>query len=426
MSATVPYIILHLQLQDRNPDIVFTNQKEFGYYYVFWWNQIPLGHLYIEKNEVIRGDDCRKMIISAITPAITFYLKESNLIKQFEELFFLNDLSYLEIAEKAFSPYITTSHPKKASISVIICTRNRSESLKSCLESLHQQVCMPEEIIVVDNAPVDESTKNVAEAFPAVTYYKEVRPGLDIARNTGAMQAKCSLIAYTDDDVRVQQLWIYRIWEAFLNDNVDALTGLIISSSLDTESQQIFERYWGFNKGYQDVFYKKDFLYYGVGPRVWEIGAGANMAFRKQILEKVGFFDERLDVGAAGCSGDSEIWFRILAAGYTIQYTSRAIVYHEHRKLLSALQKQVFSYMRGHTAAVLIQEGLDKTYGYKRYLYHDIPKYYFLLLKAGFPKYSSRYMTLFSEIKGIISGILFYYRNREQPSVKKDITKIKY
>jgi hypothetical protein len=40
--------------------------------------------------------------------------------------------------------------------------------------------------------------------------------------------------------------------------------------------------------------------------------AGANMAFRNAI-ESVNYFDDRLDVGAAGCSGDSEIWFRILA-----------------------------------------------------------------------------------------------------------------
>jgi hypothetical protein len=71
-----------------------------------------------------------------------------------------------------------------------------------------------------------------------------------------------------------------------------------------------FETYWGFGRGYRrmdfsSVFFESDRLR---GCPVWEIGAGANMAFRREVFEKVGLFDERLDVGAAGCSGDSEFW----------------------------------------------------------------------------------------------------------------------
>jgi hypothetical protein len=60
----------------------------------------------------------------------------------------------------------------------------------------------------------------------------------------------------------------------------------------------------GFNKGYQDIYFNNDFLFKSVtAPKVWDIGAGANMAFRKSAIESVNYFDDRLDVGAAGCSG---------------------------------------------------------------------------------------------------------------------------
>jgi GT2 family glycosyltransferase len=68
------------------------------------------------------------------------------------------------------------------------------------------------------------------------------------------------------------------------------------------------------------------------GVPAWDVGAGANMAFRKTVFEKVGYFDERLDVGASGCSGDSEYWYRIMAEGFTCRYFPHIYVYHQHRE----------------------------------------------------------------------------------------------
>lgn len=415
MSNIAPYIICHLQLEDQAEQPDFNQIEKVGYYCVFWWKQIALGHLYIEKDEKLNANQFQQKALNSIKPAIDFYSHKNSIKISYEEPFLNKNSSFLLLMEELFAADSAAHIPEKVSVSVVICTRNRSESLKLCLSSLHQQVCMPEEIIVVDNAPTDDSTKLVAEQFPAVTYCREVRPGLDIARNTGAKQAKCAIVAYTDDDVQVHQLWTYKVWETFSDQNIQALTGLVISTSLETESQQIFEKHWGFNKGYQDIFFKKNFVNTGYAPKVWEIGAGANMAFRKRVLEEIDFFDERLDVGAAGCSGDSEIWYRILAAGYIIQYNPRVIVFHEHRKQMDALHKQVFSYMRGHAASVLIQSAQNSNDGYKKYLYYLLPKYYLLKLIAGFPTYPFQYQTWLSEAKGIRSGIKFYHQNKIKP-----------
>jgi GT2 family glycosyltransferase len=79
------------------------------------------------------------------------------------------------------------------------------------------------------------------------------------------------------------------------------------------------------------------------------------MAFRKTVFEKAGLFDERLDAGAAGCNGDSEMWFRILACGGQIVYDPLPVVYHRHRTDMKQFKRQIFNYMRGFTAAALIQ-----------------------------------------------------------------------
>lgn len=412
----IPYSIHHVQLKTQDIPVIIPLQLDKRYYIVFWWANIPLGHLYVEKGVAI---DFTSKMFEAIIPTLKKYhnndLHINNIVKAYQNKDFLN---FSILIEKTLSTYLLNDIPEKVDISVVVCTRNRSESLKNCIESLNRQICMPKEIIVVDNAPSDDSTKLVAESYENVNYYRELRPGLDIARNSGARVAKYNIVAYTDDDVMVDPLWSYRIWETFLQEDIHAMTGLVIASSLETESQQIFERKWGFNKGYQDIYFDIDFINNAHSiPRVWDIGAGANMAFRKSAIEDVNYFDDRLDVGAAGCSGDSEIWFRILSLNKTIHYNPRALVYHEHRKKIEQLHKQLFGYMRGHSASVLIQHNLNKNIGYKKYLYYDLPRYYLFLILHGFPRYEFRYQTLWSEIKGIVSGIRFYNKNRNKPSI---------
>jgi GT2 family glycosyltransferase len=151
------------------------------------------------------------------------------------------------------------------------------------------------------------------------------------------------------------------------------------------------------------------------GPPVWEIGAGANMAFRRSAFERAGYFDERLDVGAAGCNGDSEMWFRILLKGGSINYNPRAVVFHEHRREIKSLKKQIFSYMRGFTVAALIQQGQNSRAGYKKHLYYKMPVHYLRLMMRGFPGYRSRFTTVFDELKGVLSGIRYYNQNKRKP-----------
>ena len=416
MKVHHPYQITHLKL-DTQPLVADISTAQKGNYLVFWWKDIPLGHLFIYPEEKLSKSDFYNKVIGAILPAIQYYIYEQKAATPDWTVWLINQnmMAWNTWMENLLSSYLVTTIPAQVPVSVVICTRNRAQDLKTCLEMLKLLVCQPEEILVVDNAPTDNSTREVAAQFAGVTYIKEERPGLDIARNCGVVHAKSPVIAYVDDDVEVDSMWIYRVWEAFKDSQTAAITGLVLAAELQTEAQFLFERYWSFNRGYVDKAYGKDYFDQTLpyGPPIWEIGAGANMAFRKSVLEEVGLFDERLDVGAAGCNGDSEMWFRILYHGHTIRYTPRAVVYHKHRRNLEALNRQLFSYMRGHAAAALIQQHMCKSAGYKRYLFWELPKWYFKMFRRGFPKYDARYRLLRTEISGLGSGIMFYLKNRK-------------
>ena len=97
-------------------------------------------------------------------------------------------------------------------VSVIVCTRNRSSMLDACLDRLAQLTYSDLEIVVVDNAPSDDSTRDLvetrAEGDPRFRYVREARPGLSVARNRGLREARGTYLAYTDDDVAVDPEWI--------------------------------------------------------------------------------------------------------------------------------------------------------------------------------------------------------------------------
>ncbi|WP_207534008.1 glycosyltransferase family 2 protein [Desertivirga arenae] len=421
MKEGISTIVHHFHLELTGFQFEMPQINKYSYYCVFWWKNIPLGDGVFESKKSYDGLAVKTKVWEAIQPSLRRYISTSSLLEELRLLFFLEKkLLFSTLLEEVFGELTVLKEEEKLDVSVVICTRNRSSALKDCLYHIFSQQYLPREVIVVDNAPSDDSTERVVLGFKqaGLKYVREQRAGLDVARNTGAKAARGSIVLYTDDDVKVHPLWVYQTWREFEKGDLDALTGLIIASSLETESQQIFERFWSFNRGYKDIKFDKSFLNVkGRVPRVWEIGAGANMAFKKELLERVNFFDERLDVGAAGCSGDSEIWYRILLNGGKIVYSPRVVVFHEHRREISALHKQLYNYMRGHVAAALIQNSYHKEVGYKKYLYFDLPRYYLSLIKLGFPKYTSRYKTLSSEIKGVISGVKFFNKCRNVPAI---------
>ncbi len=242
-------------------------------------------------------------------------------------------------------------------VSVVICTRDRAEELSRCLASLPLQSRVPDQVVVVDSASRDDGRTRAAALAAGVDYVREDRPGLDIARNRGARAATGDIVAFTDDDVRLHPRWLERLTAAFDEDGVMAVTGLVLPAELQTAAQLHFETYWGFGRGYRPIdfgaeFFRTDSTH---GCPAWEIGAGANMAFQRETFLRAGLFDERLDVGAAGCSGDSEYWHRVLFHGGICRYEPAAVAFHYHRREFAGLSQQIFAYMRGHAAALLVQ-----------------------------------------------------------------------
>lgn len=244
-------------------------------------------------------------------------------------------------------------------VTIIIATRERPESLATCLRALARLDYPCYEIVVVDNAPATENTadlvKQMGTALPHLHYVREDTPGLGWAHNAGLRHAKGGIIALTDDDVVVDRLWLAELVYAFSQgDKVGCVTGLIVPIEIDTPAQLWFEQHGGFSKGFAGRIYDMrgnrpaDPLY---PYRASMFGSGANMAFTASVLRSVGGFDAALGPGTLAQNGeDIDAYFRVIMAGYQLAYHPAALVHHAHRRDYRALQNQIYTYGVGLTA----------------------------------------------------------------------------
>jgi GT2 family glycosyltransferase/SAM-dependent methyltransferase len=246
-------------------------------------------------------------------------------------------------------------------LTVVVCTRDRPEALGRTLRALAAQDAPPAEVVVVDNDPGGGRTRPVVEAAGAARarYVAEPRPGLSVARNTGLRHAATGLVAFTDDDAEPHRAWAGQLANAFAREpDVPAVTGMVVPAGLDSAAARAFEfDMGGFSQGYLPRRYDADWfgrVRWRAAP-AWQVGAGANMAFRRSAFAAVGGFDERLGAGAAGCSEDSELWYRLLARGMTCLYEPAAVVAHHHRSDDAALLEQAGAYIEGHVAALFVE-----------------------------------------------------------------------
>ena len=215
-------------------------------------------------------------------------------------------------------------------VSVVIITHNRAEHLERSIASVLAQdsAGVPYELIVIDNASRD-LTREVVDAktrdFPNLKYVLEPRLGESHARNTGFQTAQCSLVAYLDDDAIANPGWLKQIPIAFAEAGADVacVTGRV-------------DPIWGAPRPpwlHDDLLPLISAVDWSPAPgrltdRQWPIGA--NVAFRREALYRVGGFSTKLGRRGPSLLSNAEIllYLQLTAHGYSSYYDPKLAVRH--------------------------------------------------------------------------------------------------
>ncbi|MBV9797289.1 MAG: glycosyltransferase [Solirubrobacterales bacterium] len=238
-------------------------------------------------------------------------------------------------------------------VSVIVPTCCNPGPLERCLRSIFECDYDDFEVIVVENRPGSSQTaRMLVERFPgerALRYVEEPRPSASLARNAGLTKAEGEIVAFTDDDVVVDPLWLRASVEALTSERgIACVTGLILPLELESESQLLLEQFAGFGKGFRrrtyrlpDSWEENPLLPYTAGT----LGSGASIVMLTEVGRELGGFDPALGPATPAKGGeDIDLLARVLQSGHGLSYEPRAIVWHEHPGGRPRLRRQVYSY----------------------------------------------------------------------------------
>jgi glycosyltransferase involved in cell wall biosynthesis len=218
-------------------------------------------------------------------------------------------------------------------VSLVICTYNRCAMLLKTLESVAASEMPPSvdwEVVVVDNNSVDQ-TRAAVEEFAArhpgcFRYVFETKQGLSNARNAGILAARGEVVAFTDDDVIVDAAWLQNLTRCLFDGAWAGSGGRVLPLQ-----SVVLPRWLSLDGPYALGGVVAALFDEGQEPKkLRESPYGANMAFRKEVFERHGYFRPDLGrrPGSLISNEDTEFGKRLTAAGERLSYQPSAIVYH--------------------------------------------------------------------------------------------------
>ena len=210
-------------------------------------------------------------------------------------------------------------------ISLVISTRNRASQLEQALDSYarlrHERAW---ELVIVDNGSSDATPEVLAEFSRHfrgnIRFLQHAPPGLGGARNVGWRAARGEIVAFTDDDCYPQQDYLTHIRGCFSDPRYGFVGGrVLLYDPLDYPiTIQLSDR--------RMEFPPRSYIAPGQVH-------GANFAFRRQVLQAIGGFDERLGAGTKYHSAeDTDAMARVSALGWWGLYDPTPTVSHHHRR----------------------------------------------------------------------------------------------
>jgi len=243
--------------------------------------------------------------------------------------------------------------PAAADVTVVIATRNRVEGLRAALASLRALHPPPGQIVVSDSASDDAGAVARAAREAGADLVRCERPGLSHARNEGAAAARGEILAFLDDDCRVDTGWLEGILRGFTDPRVSIVTGAFLPAELSTTAQRLFLSYSHMDRrGFVPRRFTRDRAESPHWPLdAWRMGSGGNLAVRAESFRTRGGFRTDLGLGTPALGGEDLyfLWATVLEGGDVV-YRPDAMSWHGHHRELPALRRVMFGYGVGHRA----------------------------------------------------------------------------
>lgn len=231
----------------------------------------------------------------------------------------------------------------------------RAESLPAALASVERQTWRDWELIVVgqgDDPALQAAGETAMKRDDRIRYIHIDERGVSRARNVAIRAAKGEIIAMTDDDCEAKEDWLQVLAEYFAAaPGVQVVGGAVVAPPSGGRWLWNCPEYVPPEAIYDPVASGR----HAPPGFSWVTG---NVAFRREVFQRAGEFDECFGPGAIfKADGDTEYLSRLDIAGVRMGLTPRAVVVHTYgcrQGFGPLLQRSInYSWSRGALAAKL-------------------------------------------------------------------------
>lgn len=231
---------------------------------------------------------------------------------------------------------------KIINVSIILISWKMKDLLKKCLESIYKftdGICF--EIILIDNNSLDGTSEMIKNEFPSIKLITNNRnKGVAPARNQGLKIAQGKYVLILDADMELTENSLLQLYN-FMESNKSC--GLVGCKLVDTDLalQYSCKRFptitsllsrrleiFNFVKNSKTLNYHlmKDWNHKSIVEVDYVIGAC--QFFRKEIIDKIGYYDDKIFYGPE----DLDFCLRIWRIGYKVcYYPLTSIIHYEQR-----------------------------------------------------------------------------------------------
>lgn len=229
-------------------------------------------------------------------------------------------------------------------ISIVIPLYNKEKAVVGTLDSVLAQTYMDYEVVIVNDGSTDNSKQVVEDyiksqiAGTATNYKSQIRlvsqpnGGVCSARNRGIQEAKGEYIALLDADDLWDKDYLMEQVRMIADFPKAAMWGINFAEV--TNGNQLVRR---LATGLPDDYrgYVEDYFGLIKKGRISDLFCSSSVVVRKEVFDKVGYFDERIKYAE-----DTDMWWRIIAR-YPVAFYDRYMVFYQFDAENRALQKTI-------------------------------------------------------------------------------------
>jgi GT2 family glycosyltransferase len=202
------------------------------------------------------------------------------------------------------------------SFDLVVATVGRSDALARLLDSIDAQRYERVRVLVVDQNADGRITETLAGRSGTLVHLRAAR-GLSRARNAGLEAIEADLVAFPDDDCVYPSGLLERVGTRFVEDpTLDGITGRTVDAD-----------------GGSSTSWKSDTATL-TEENLWNRASAATVFLRRELVARVGDFDERLGLGSGepwSSGEETDYLIRAVRAGARIEYDPALVVQHDVR-----------------------------------------------------------------------------------------------